>query len=92
MKLRAKVSTQFNGPKGLIYVNGPEVDDEKGHVTDGDVIDVPDSFVVNPDVFEVGKLGGPDGKTFIPFENRVPGVRYVGDEPEKKPKAGAAGR
>lgn len=53
MKLRALQNAQINGPHGLVFVEGPVITDDEKVLAEGQVIDVPDDFEVNPDVFVV---------------------------------------
>jgi hypothetical protein len=53
MKLRCLQSTYIHTPKGPLYVKGIERDDEDNVVASGEIIEVADDFVVNPDVWEV---------------------------------------
>ncbi len=90
MKLRAKQATQITGPKGVQFVEGPDIT-ETGVQIDGQIVDVPDGYVVNPDVWEVVRVA-PDGRTVV-LEHPVDGVRYVGDDMRaKQAKVGAGGR
>lgn len=56
-KLRAKQNVQIQTPQGPVFVNGPEVSVNDELLSEGQVIEVPDDFVVNEAVFEV--LDGP---------------------------------
>ena len=49
MKLRCLQSTYVNGT----YYKGPEFADDSKPISAADELDVPDDFVVNPEVFEV---------------------------------------
>jgi hypothetical protein len=53
MRIRAVRDTCINVPdKGLVFLRGPYTEDD-GSFVDGEQAEVDDSFVVNPDVFEV---------------------------------------
>jgi hypothetical protein len=52
MKLRALTSATINTEKGLRFVRGPEYNDNEECLEPGEIIDVPDDFEINPDVFE----------------------------------------
>ena len=53
MKLQAKQETAINTPKGLRYVKGPQVSDHDELLDVGEAVEVPDDFVVNPQVWDV---------------------------------------
>jgi hypothetical protein len=54
MRLRAKQSTQINLPGiGLAFVRGPETNDNPQDLEPGQIVTVPDDFVVNERVWEV---------------------------------------
>lgn len=66
MKLRAKTTATINvrdpntGKQGVRYIKGPEYDDAERQVDEGEVFDVAEDFLVNPDVFEfVRELAAP---------------------------------
>jgi len=53
MKLRALQNCTVNLPGiGLVFVTGPETG-ASGEVVPGKVVEVPDDFVIHPDVFEI---------------------------------------
>lgn len=68
MKLRALTSSQVTRPLPpgyvhqpltprldniLVYVKGPEYNDNGDKLAEGETVEVPDDYVVNPDVWEV---------------------------------------
>lgn len=53
MKLRAKQDAQIPTAAGPRFVKGPQVSANDEQLEPGEVVDVPDSFVVNPQVWEV---------------------------------------
>lgn len=59
MRLRAKTSTAVHTPKGLVFVRGPELSDD-GDNDSGEIVEVADDFVVNPDVWDI--VQPPSGK------------------------------
>lgn len=53
MRVRALQNCQINTPQGPRYVHGPQLDSEDRQLAEGEVLDVPDDMIVNPDVLEV---------------------------------------
>lgn len=71
--LRALQNTQIQGPNGPQFVKGPEMSFDDKLLSDGEVVEVPDNFVVNPQVFEPVRPGplDPSGKpTYVPIERK----------------------
>lgn len=89
MKLRAKLDTAITTPNGLMLVAGPQVSDKDEQLQPGQVIEVADDFVVNPQVWDVvAPPAGGKPVDFVEFEeDGMPKKR-----PPKKQAAGAGAR
>jgi len=53
MKVRAKQSTQINTKAGLLYVKGPEMSDKDEVLSLGEVVEVPDDYPINIEVWDI---------------------------------------
>lgn len=102
MKLRALQDTIFIGPKGPVYITGNAFNDKEELIGIGQEIEVPDDFVVNPQVWTLleppasGKVqvyfrGEPGQKGKVAEATWTPGGEpKVAPKPEPKKVAATA--
>ena len=93
MKLRAKQDTQIYTVNGLVFVKGPELSPQNEQLVPGELADVADDFVVNPNVWEVVKPPA-DGRAveYVEFDDDGNPKKRVAKKPEKPQPAGGAAR
>jgi len=83
MLLRAIKPATINTAKGPRFVEGP-METADGFVTDGEVIEVDETFLVNPDVWEVVQRSA-DGRSITVLRHPVKGVRYATGKQQAEP-------
>lgn len=90
MKIRAKQNTQIQTDKGPVFVSGPILDENDVQLGEGQVIDVPDDFLVNTDIFEFVRVEGEGNQQRVVVLQTPPkGARIFKPKAEQAP-AGAA--